>query len=211
MGSRERKRTARRKRKERAVRRQTETDPATGEPAAAESPESGAASGGAQTPSHNGDAPVTIEALAEEGRLSRSELRNQAARERLVPLRAGERPRAVTIGAVISAILFVAAIAGWALWDVLRDDARPSLIAVLLFAAVVGTMAWGMWKVRYWAVLGFQALLLFSILGSAIGIVNALTWLAAVGNFILLVGAGTLFVFMVKAMARIQMPERRPS
>ena len=80
---------------------------------------------------------------------------------------------------------------------------------VLLFAGVVGTMAWGMWNVRYWAVLGFQALLLFSILGSAIGMVNALTWLAFAGNFVLLAGAGALFVFMVKAMARVQMPQRR--
>jgi len=33
----------------------------------------------------------------------------------------------------------------------------------------------------------------------------------AVGNTVLLIGLGTLFFFMVKAMARIQMPERPTS
>ncbi|MGI9556363.1 MAG: hypothetical protein ACR2N5_00315 [Solirubrobacterales bacterium] len=203
MGSRERKRATRRKRKDRSAKRQEEEAAAPVSPDAEPAVES-------EHEGQNGGAPPGIEELADVGELSRSERKNLAARQALVPLREGERPLAVTIGAVVSTVLFAAAVAGWLLWDVFRDDVKPSVVAVFLFAAVVGAMAYGMWRVQYWAVLGFQAVLLFSILGSAIGIVRALTLIEAAGNFIVLAGAGTLFYFMVKAMARIQMPERRP-
>jgi hypothetical protein len=63
---------------------------------------------------------------------------------------------------------------------------------------------------RYWAVLGFQTLLAFAIviwsllLMKAESILGVLLALAVIG------AAGTMFWFLVKAMARIQMPERRP-
>jgi hypothetical protein len=62
--------------------------------------------------------------------------------------------------------------------------------------------------VRYWAVLGMQALLglvilLFSLLAIRFGDIGELAIaLAIIGS------AGTLFWFLVKSMARIQMPER---
>ena len=43
-----------------------------------------------------------------------------------------------------------------------------------------------------------------------VGLVQATEWPQAVGTTALIAGAGALFYFMVKAMARIQMP-RRPS
>ncbi len=168
----------------------------------------GAADQARRPGAQNGGEPAGVEEVTEGAPLSRSERKNQAARDALVPLGEGERPLVVTIGASASTLLFVAAISGWLLWDSLRDDTRPALAAMLLFAAIVGVMAYGMWRVRYWAVLGFQAVLLFSILGSALGIVRATTVLAAVGNLAVLTGAGALFYFMIKALARIQMPER---
>ncbi len=192
MGGRERRRSERRKRKQRSSRH----------------PDHGDAGGDRPPADQNGGAPPRIEDLTAGGELSRSELKNQVARDALEPLPEGERPLVVTLGAIASTVLFTAAVAGWLLWDALRDDTRPAVIAVLLFAAVVGVMAWGMWRVRYWAVLGFQAVLLFSILGSALGIVRATTVIEAVGNAVVLAAAGTLFYFMVKALARIQMPER---
>jgi glucose uptake protein GlcU len=76
---------------------------------------------------------------------------------------------------------------------------------------LMGVMAWGMWKARYWAVLGFQALLVLVIVAASLGLVQATEWPQAVATTLLIVGAGTLFFFMIKAMARIQMPERRQS
>ena len=89
--------------------------------------------------------------------------------------------------------------------DIRGEDANAG---ALLFGALMLTAAWGMWKVRYWAVLGMQALLgLVIIVFSLFAMTAASVWalllaLAVVGS------AGTLFWFMVKAMARIQMPTR---
>jgi threonine/homoserine/homoserine lactone efflux protein len=67
-------------------------------------------------------------------------------------------------------------------------------------------MAVGMWRARYWAVLGFQTLLLLMMLASAFGLVVVNSVLQAVGTTLLLAGSGALFYFMIRAMARIQMP-----
>ena len=137
---------------------------------------------------------------------SRSEQKDAAARAALVPLEPGERPAPVTVGAVVAALLglsnlglYVAGV------DIRGEDANAG---ALLFGGLMLAAAWGMWKVRYWAVLGMQALLglviiVFSIFAMTAGSIWAL--LLALG----IVGAaGTLFWFMVKAMARIQMPTR---
>ena len=83
------------------------------------------------------------------------------------------------------------------------------ILSVLAAVALMGTMAWGMWRARYWAVLGFQALLVIVLVAASLGLVQATSWLQAAGTTLLIVGAAALFYFMIKAMARIQMPERR--
>jgi hypothetical protein len=194
MGSRERKRAERQKRKRRAAER---PPPVGAEPAA-----NGAAS----------DDPAARMA-------ARSEARNQAAREALEPLRRDERPLAVTIGAVISALIALSAIIGWAAGvevtqigsdGIEQGEERAPVAAVLATVALMGTMAWGMWRARYWAVLGFQALLVIVLVAASLGLVQATEWTQAIGTTLLIAGAGALFYFMIKAMARIQMPERLP-
>ena len=73
----------------------------------------------------------------------------------------------------------------------------------------MGTMAYGMWRARYWAVLGFQALLVIVLIAASLGLLQATE-----------VDRGDRHdaadrrrrarcsIFMIKAMARIQMPER---
>ena len=68
--------------------------------------------------------------------------------------------------------------------------------------------AWGCWNARYWAVLGMQALLGLGILIFSLLLVKAESLLAVVIALVVIVAAGTLFWFLVKSMARIQMPER---
>jgi hypothetical protein len=58
-------------------------------------------------------------------------------------------------------------------------------------------------------VLGFQALLVIVLVAASLGLIQATEWPQAVGTTLLIAGAGALFYFMVKAMARIQMPERQ--
>jgi threonine/homoserine/homoserine lactone efflux protein len=79
-------------------------------------------------------------------------------------------------------------------------------LPIIVFGIVLWSMTIGMWRARYWAVLGFQTVLLLVMLASAFGLVVVNSVLQAVGTTLLLVGSGTLFYFMIRAMARIQMP-----
>ena len=184
MGSRERKRAQRRKRKRRTGVR--EVAPPTAEP-------------------------------ADDGRgareLSRSEQRDREAREALEPLREDERPGAVTAGAIVSGVLALVIWVSAALAAITDIDVRgsdPQAVPLALFAAVLTLMAYGMWRARYWAVLGFQALLVLVMLSSALGLIQVTTVLEAIGTLVLLSGSGVLFYLMIKALARIQMPQRMP-
>jgi hypothetical protein len=138
-----------------------------------------------------------------------AEERNREARERLEPLAAGERPLVVTIGAVISALVAVSILVGY-LAGAEVDGERPEIAQVLAPALLMGIMAWGMWRARYWAVLGFQLLLVFLIFSAVFGLAVQATSVAQIVATLGLLGvSGTLFYFMVKAMARIQMPSRK--
>jgi hypothetical protein len=74
----------------------------------------------------------------------------------------------------------------------------------------MGAMAIGMWRARYWAVLGFQTLLAFAIVIWSLLLIQAENVWGALLAIAIIAAAGTMFWFLVKAMARIQMPERRP-
>jgi hypothetical protein len=139
---------------------------------------------------------------------ARAEQRNRAAREALEPLAAGERPLVVTVGAVVSALIAVSIVVGY-LAGTEVDGEKPALAQVLAPALLMGIMAWGMWRARYWAVLGFQLILVLLIFSSFYGlVVGATTVPQFLGTGLLLLAAGAFFFFMVKAMARIQMPTR---
>jgi hypothetical protein len=189
MGSRERKRAERRKRKRRSTVR---TPPTNG--AAAPVP--------ADTSEPSGE--TFAERMAR-----RSEERNAAARARLKPLERGERPTPVTIGFVVSVVfagIFTASAVIAAVGSIEVSGDEPSPIGIALFAAALWLMSWGMWKARYWAVLGFQALLLIVLALSALGLIVVSTVPELLATLVLLAGSGTLFYFMIRAMARIQMP-----
>ncbi len=141
---------------------------------------------------------------------ARAEERNQEAREALEPLAEGERPRVVTIGAVVAALIALSIVAGY-LAGVEVNGEKPKLPQVLAPAMIMGIMAWGMWHARYWAVLGFQLILVFLIFSAFFGLVVGASSVGQIlGTLALLVVAGAFFYFMVKAMARIQMPTRMP-
>jgi hypothetical protein len=181
MAGRERKRAERRKRKQRSAERRQQT------------------------------------AAKRQAMTARSEARNQAAREELAPLAPDERPTVVTVGAVVAALIAISAIVGYAAGvevtkvgsdGVEQGERQAPLLSIVAVVGLMGTMAWGMWKARYWAVLGFQALLILVLVAASLGLIQATEWPQAVGTTLLIAGAGAMFYFMIKAMARIQMPER---
>jgi hypothetical protein len=141
---------------------------------------------------------------------ARAEQRNQEAREALEPLAEGERPTVVTVGAIVAALIALSIVIGYAA-GVQVDGEKPKLPQVLAPAMIMGIMAWGMWRARYWAVLGFQLILVFVIFSAFFGLVVGASSVGQIlATLALLVVAGTFFYFMVKAMARIQMPTREP-
>jgi hypothetical protein len=141
---------------------------------------------------------------------ARAEQRNQEAREALEPLGEGERPTVVTIGAVVAALIALSIVAGY-LAGVEVNGEKPKLPQVLAPAMIMGIMAWGMWHARYWAVLGFQLILVFLIFSAFFGLVVGASSVGQIAaTLALLVVTGAFFYFMVKAMARIQMPTREP-
>ena len=136
--------------------------------------------------------------------------RNQEAREKLEPLAAGQRPTVVTVAAILCALVALSIVAGYAA-GVKPNGETPRFAQVAAPALITGFLAGGMWRTRYWAVLGFQLVLAFLIFASFYGLAlqaESLAGFLAGGG--LLVVSGVLFVLMVKAMARIQMPHRLP-
>jgi hypothetical protein len=145
------------------------------------------------------------------GGYARSREKSEAARAALKPLEPGERPTAVTVGAIAAMLLavanLVAVVAGWDGAAGEEDRAR-ALAGSILVTGLLAVVAWGMWQAKYWAVLGMQTLLALTVIATALGLVTVGNWGNAIVLVVILVAAGTLFWFMVKAMARIQMPER---
>jgi hypothetical protein len=155
-----------------------------------------------------GDAPTPRERMKQG--YARAEERNQEVRESLEPLADGERPLVVTIGAAVAALVAISIVAGYLAGVEVEGD-KPRLAQVLAPALIMSVMAWGMWRARYWAVLGFQLLLVFLIFSAVFGLaVQASSLVEFATTLGLLAVAGTFFFFMVKAMARIQMPSRPP-
>jgi hypothetical protein len=125
-------------------------------------------------------------------------------REQLVPLEEGERPTAVTIAAIVAGILVIAYLVAFAIGG-------GSIAAGAPFVVVLAVAAVGMWRGRYWAVLGFQVLLALTLVnGMLFLLIRASDPLAIAGGLVITAAAGTLFWFLVRALARLQMPERRP-
>jgi hypothetical protein len=152
-------------------------------------------------------APTTPRERMERG-YARAEERNQEAREALEPLEEGQRPLVVTIGAIISALILASIVIGY-LGGAKVNGEKPALAQVLAPCLLLGLMAYGMWRARYWAVLGFQLILVFLIFSAVYGLaLQAATVGQVLATLGLLAVTGTFFYFMVKAMARIQMPTR---
>jgi hypothetical protein len=138
---------------------------------------------------------------------ARAEQRNAAVRAQLAPLGPDERPGPLVAAAVVAALLgaanLVALLAGL---DV--EGEEPSAIGVLVFCAVMFLAAVGLWQRRYWAVLGFEALLGIIVVFFALFLLRASNVLAVVVCVPIICGAGWLFWKLVRVMGRLQAPQR---
>jgi cation transport ATPase len=142
---------------------------------------------------------------------ARSRVRDEEARAALKPLRPGERPTAVTVGAIVATLLAIANLVALAFgYNAGEDTLSPGsdVTGSILTTLVVGIVAYGMWRAKYWGVLGMQTLLALTLVISSLALLFANSVWAALLLVLILAGAGSLFWFLIKAMARIQMPDR---
>jgi hypothetical protein len=135
---------------------------------------------------------------------ARGRIKDEEARARLKPLRQGERPTAVTVGAVVALLAALANLVAF-LVNLGGGDSRK-LAGTLLPVGLLLLIAWGMWRAKYWAVLGMQTLLALTMVGAALAGIQAQNLRAAVVVVALIAVCAPLFFFLIKAMARIQMP-----
>jgi hypothetical protein len=137
---------------------------------------------------------------------ARGEARNQAIREGLEPLAPGERPGAVTAAAIVATAGAAVLVIGYATG--LIEHRKGGGAGIASSVAILVIAAWGLWRARYWAVLGFQALLGVTLLIAGLSLAVASNLTAVVLCLAILGLGGWLFWKLIKAMARIQMPER---
>ena len=138
---------------------------------------------------------------------ARGREKDEAARAALKPLEEGERPTAVTVAGALALVLGLSNL-GLYLAGYEIGGERPAMAGVLLYTGLMFAAAWGCFNARYWAVLGMQALLGLAIVIFSLLIIRAESVLALAIGLAVIGSAGTLFWKLVKAMARIQMPER---
>jgi hypothetical protein len=125
----------------------------------------------------------------------------------LQPLGEHERPTPLLVAVAVAAALAIGVCISVA---TVHDLARHggSLPGGLFLAGVLFLLAWGMYQRRYWAVLGFEALLAFQIIVTSLALIVAET-LPAAGLCVLSIClAGWLFWKLVRVMGRIQAGER---
>jgi hypothetical protein len=144
---------------------------------------------------------------SEDDRRGRGEA-DRRARAALTPLGPDERPPALVAAIVVAAVLAVAVIVG-ALTIHGLSRHGGSLPGGVFLAGVLALLAVGMYRRRYWAVLGFEALLAFQVLVTSLALVVADTVRAAVLSLAGIVLGGWLFWKLVRVMGRIQAGETR--
>ena len=137
----------------------------------------------------------------------RYEDRNAAVRAALTPLAPGERPRAVTVGALLAALSGVGNLIAY-LAGAKIAGRHPAASGILGFTALMLICSWGMWRMRYWAVLGFMGLLAIIATIFALLLLKASNLLGFLVPPLIIAGSGYLFMKLVRALSRIQMPKQ---
>jgi hypothetical protein len=137
-----------------------------------------------------------------------SSARDERARAALEPLGPDERPPAPLIAVGLAGLLAVAVlVGGLTIHDL--SSRGGSLPGAIFLSAILAALALGMYRRRYLAVLGFEALLALQIILSSLALIIAASLLAA-GEYVVALGlGGWLFWKLVRVMGRIQAGEHQ--
>jgi hypothetical protein len=136
---------------------------------------------------------------------SRSEARNAEVRATLKPIEAGERPRVIVAASALAAALALTNLIAWVAGDKIGGK-HPSAPGIIIFSAVMGAAAIGMWRLWYGAVLGFMALLAIIAVIFTLLLIEASNVLGLAVALAIIGVSGYLFFKLVRVLSRIQMP-----
>jgi lipopolysaccharide export LptBFGC system permease protein LptF len=124
------------------------------------------------------------------------------------PLAPGERPRVVTVAAIVAfAFALANVVATLTVDDLSSDNGNPTTVAIVTTAVLV-LAGVGMLARKYWAVLGFQCILGLQIVVFSLALSRVQKWWIGVALAIAIGLLGWLFWKLIRAMARLQMPAR---
>jgi hypothetical protein len=138
---------------------------------------------------------------------SRSEQRNEQIRAGLIPLAPGERPWPLRVAIVVAVLIGVGNIVQAAVGTHIKvGGTRAGLGGAVIFGLVMLVCAVGMWRLRYWAVLGFEALLALIVVAFSLVLLTAGDILRALIALLVIVAGGYLFYKLVRVLSRLQMP-----
>jgi len=139
-------------------------------------------------------------------RESRSQARAAVVRAGLEPLEPGEYPGALRLAIVVAVLLGLVNLVAFAAGVRVRGHHLGP--GILSFSLVMGLAAWGLWRRRYWAVLGFEAFTALIVLYFCLLLIVASN-IEALIVCLIVIGAGSwLFWKLVRVMARLQTPPR---
>lgn len=140
----------------------------------------------------------------------RGEERNEAIRASLTPLGPGERPWPLRVAVVVALLIAVGNIVQVAFGSQVKfGSTHTSVPGVALFSLIMLVCAIGMWQRRYWALLGFEALLAIVILSFCFVLITAVDVLRVVIALLVIGAGGYLFFKLVRVLSRLQMPSAR--
>lgn len=126
----------------------------------------------------------------------------------LEPLDEGERPAALFVAIGVSVVLAVAVLVGGLTVHNLSRHGG-SLPGAIFIAAILVLLALGMYRRRYMAVLGFEALLTFQIIATSLALLLASSIVTAAISLLAILLGGWLFWKLIRIMGRIQAGERQ--
>ncbi len=160
----------------------------------------------AAQPSSAGEAAGTAQTTGRGQRRSAEE-RNAAVRATLTPVEAGERPWPTVVSALVALALVIANLVLVLLHvNVKVGSQHVSTGQEVVYLVVMSMCAYGLWRTRYWAVLGFMVLLLLTVLTATLALVRVTNVGGAAFAVALIAGGGFLFYKLVRVLSRIQMP-----
>lgn len=141
-------------------------------------------------------------------RYARSRARDEAVRQGLEPLAPGERPPIVTLAAMIAFAFAVAnVIATLTVKGLETSGGNPSTISYVTMAVLLLAGA-GMLARQYWAVLLFECILGLQIVIFALALTRVEELWLGLAMVVAIGLLGWLFWKLIRAMARLQMPDR---